>query len=126
MTYIYAFRKFLLTIVFKPKHENDKLVRKIYFKKITFLLMTLRKMIKISLSSISFYACHYLHNIRLSTNHIFLLLFNKINCFESLKYHIQVYNKIKIDGKSCKCFICVVKTKLPSGVNTKHCCFSRK
>lgn len=88
--------------------------------------MTLRQMIKFSLSSISFYACHYLHNIRLSNNHIFLLLFNKINCFESLKYHIQVYKKIKIDGKSCKCPIFVVKTKLPSGINTKHCRFSSK
>lgn len=35
-----------------------------------------------------------------------------------LKYHIQVYKKIKIDGKSCKCPIFVVKTKLPSGINT--------
>lgn len=43
-----------------------------------------------------------------------------------LKYHIQVYKKIKIDGKSCKCPIFVVKTKLPSGINTKHCRFSRK
>lgn len=96
---------------------------KVLKKKITFLSMTLRQMIKFSLSSISFYACHYLHNIRLSNNHIFLLLFNKINCFESLKYHIQVYKKIKIDGKSCKCPIFVVKT---SGINTKHCRFSSK